>query len=258
MRPSTKDIINSTSPDPITRPPAPIPKPEYLGSDQISDEDYDEPDQPFRQASVASIASHQWPAPYDEIRVRFSDTPPAIPPERKQTNAAVLDIPRTTSFPAAFPEVRRENNGKAETSRMGESTGHPQSLVSQKRRALTLASNTMPPDLVIRTPSTQPPDVSETKRTSHVIPPPPRTPTENNPSNLISDTSRLPKASAAIEQRECQYSNMPLPRSSSDKNLMPPSAEAGELCDSNRPGIPQQGSRDSTVLDSHGYIKIIP
>ena len=207
MSPSTEDIINSTSPDPITRPPAPIPKPENLGSDQISDEDYDEPDQPFRQASVASIASHQWPAPYDEIRVRFSDTPPAIPPERKQTNAAVLDILRTTSLPAAFPEVRRETSGRADTS---------------------------------------------------VIPPPPRTPSVNNPSNLTSDTSRLPKAPAAIEQRECQYSNMPLPMSSSDNNLMPPSAEAGELCDSNRPGLPQQGSRDSTVLDSHGYIKIIP
>ncbi len=261
--PSTQDIIDPTRPDPNNRPPAPLPEPVNV----VSDEDYEYPNSlRFRQAlaTVTSIASTQWPSPYDEIQVRPSDIPPAVPPARKQTTADERLIPRTTSLPAAFPESREETsgrgktNGRIETRVRSETSGRAgtrgreettvQSLVSQNERPSTLASNTLPANLALRMPfaGLQLPDVPEKKSTSNVIPPPPR--------SLSSDNPPTP----AAEQGEHQYGNMPLPRNLSETSLMPPTGEARELCDSNRPALHHHESNDSVTLDPDGYIKCIP
>lgn len=257
--PSTQEIIDSTPPDPPTRPPAPTPvEPQNVTPDEL----YDDPDElRSRQKSVASIASCHWPPPYDEIRIQFNDTPPAIPPARKQTTAAARATPRPTSLPASFPEGRAmaggtsdRTSGKADTIGRAESTENPQSHVYQNERTSTLPSRSPLPNPVITMLSTdvQYQDVLETKRTSLVIPPPPRKLSKDNLS------SKAPCAPPATENEGRQYGNIPIPSNTSDPSVMPPTTEARELSDSNRPALSQNESRDSITLDPDGYIKCIP
>lgn len=256
--PSTEQIIDPENPDPAPRPPAPLPEPVNGGSD----EDYDDPDElrPSRKPSVISI---QWPSPYDEIRVRSSDKPPALPPARKQSTASAQIIPRSVSYPT-YPERRREINGNIE------SDGHPQPPVSQNRRVSGAAMNTISLNAVkgISSTDSEVPDVPKKKRTSLVIPPPPISEEKrlfkDKPLTPTSDTKVLPdgtSSSSPAKKEEHQYSNLPSPRpepkSPSDTRLMPPIAEGKEQSISNRPGLPQRESCDSIALDPHGYIKFI-
>lgn len=73
---STRQIIDPENPDLATRPPAPLPEPVNVPSD----EDYVDPDE-LHPTRKLSVISPQWPSPYDEIRI--TTKPPALPPARK-------------------------------------------------------------------------------------------------------------------------------------------------------------------------------
>ena len=232
---STRQIIDPENPEPAApRPPAPLPEPVNVPSD----EDYDDPDdlQPSRKLSVISL---QWPSPYDEIRVRTK--PPALPPARKPSTPSSQFIPRSVSYPTSYPEKRREI----------ESSGYPQPPLSQ-----------------ISSTDSEVPDVPEKKRTSVIIPRPPileeKGPFKDKPLTPTSDEKVLPHETfplAAYEKGEHQYGNLPSsrpePKSPSDTHLMPPIAEAKEQSNSIRPGLSQSESCASITLDPHGYIKFM-
>ena len=145
-------------------------------------------------------------------------------------------------------------SGKADTTGRAESTKNPQSHVYQNGRTSTLPSRSPLPNSVITMPSTdiQSQAVLETKRTSVVIPPPPRKLSKDNLS------SKAPSTPAATENEDRQYGNIPIPSNTSDTSLIQPTTEARELSDSNRPALSQNESRDSMTLDPDGYIKCIP
>ncbi|KAL9960898.1 hypothetical protein ACROYT_G034406 [Oculina patagonica] len=262
---STREIFDLENADPSTRPPAPLPvatppEPEPARSDG----NYEVPDE-LRRPRQTSVASVQWPSPYDEIRVRSqSDQPPALPPARKQSTVTAPVIPRPMSLPKSYPEEIVEYRARRESS------GHPQPLlVSPNRRISAADGNTPPIDAVFNMPSTdiQPPDVPKKKRKP---PPPPPSisaeirKSEDKPGTPASDSNRLSEESsmpAASGKGEHQYSNLPSPlpdpRGSCDTSVMPPSDKATEQCDSNRPVLSHSDSRDSVVLDAFGYVECI-
>lgn len=188
-------IINTTSQDPITRPPAPLPDP---GPENVTcDVLYEDPD-----------ALQRWPPPYNEIQVQSNGTPPATPPPRVQTT-------ETT----AFLEERIMTSGMsdrtsegADTNARAESTKHSHLPVYQNG---TTFAGTAP---------------------------------------LSNDEMPSPDATEKVVP---QYSNTSLLRNPFDTCPLPPTTEARELSDSNRPALSKRESQGSVTLDPDGYIKCI-
>ena len=250
---STTQIIDPENPDLATRPPAPLPEPVNVPSD----EDYVDPDE-LHPTRKLSVISPQWPSPYDEIRI--TTKPPALPPARKPSTTSTQIIPRSVSCPTSYPERRREI----------ESRGYPQSPVSITRRTSGTALNSSSPNAgtgILSTDS-EVPDVPKKKRASFAIPSPPipeeKSSFKNKPLTPTFDEKVLPHETfplAAYEKGGHQYDNLPSSRpgckSSSDTHLMPPIAEVKEQSNSDRPGLSQHETCDSVALDPHGYITII-
>ena len=260
------DPENPAPTPPTSRPPAPLPESENVRSY----ENYEDPDNLERP-----VTSIQWPAPYDEVRVRSSSSqPPALPPARPLSTQTTITGPvihQPMDMPMSVLGGRVESSGRRESSE------HPQPLMPLARTISAANKETSPSHAMVIMASTdsRPPDVPKKKHSSHVIPrpprrpPPPPPPEERRPSEVmpyisISGENGLyeqPVSPDAPERGERQYDNSPSPRNeprgACDTSSMPSIDEATERCDSNRPVLPRTESSNSDVLDSFGYVECI-
>lgn len=109
---STGNIIDTQNHNLSDRPPAPLPD---RPLEYYPDECYEDPDS-LERSRASSVASLQWPSPYDEIQVRPSNKLVSIPMQsRRPSNGFANVIPRSPSLPHATDRKMSEPYVMAQT-----------------------------------------------------------------------------------------------------------------------------------------------